>query len=129
MPSAWIRSGRFKSAFFPLFDVYAFDQKLQEEKDFCQTRKQANTQVAAGEKKSRKNVYEIAKTGNDQQDPQDSGKETRLENQIPQGKQPKAREYKSNTNSIRVQTNKQVRQSLQLRCCKNWQVISATQEL
>jgi hypothetical protein len=59
IPLAWVRSDRFSNTFFPLFGVYTFDQKPQEEKDFCQTRKRANIQVAAREKKSRKNKVSI----------------------------------------------------------------------
>jgi hypothetical protein len=52
----------------PLFDVYAFDQKPEDECDLSNKRKVADGQGNVGEKQEQGEIHQIAHARDDQQD-------------------------------------------------------------
>ncbi len=81
---------RCKSAFFPLFDIYPLDQEPQAKQDFPKARNLADCRIDMGKKKEYCTIYQMAEASNHNYDTEYPGKESRLENQIAKGEEPKA---------------------------------------
>ena len=54
--------GRFKSTFFPFFDINAYNQKPKHKNNFPNKRNQTNCYIEVGKKKEYNRIYQIAKT-------------------------------------------------------------------
>ena len=86
-------SGRLPSTYFPLFDVYALDQKPEDKYDLSNKRKVAYGHGNVGEKEEQGEIYQVAHARDDQQDAYDFGQEAGSDDQVTHRKQPKPPEY------------------------------------